>query len=55
MADEVPNSQIVLLLHAPKQPYRVTAGFAVPSFVHDRELLVKTRAISLNPIDWKAP
>ncbi|CAK7221363.1 hypothetical protein SBRCBS47491_004503 [Sporothrix bragantina] len=51
----VPSSQRVLLLHAPKQPYHVTHDYAVPALVHGRELLVRTRVIGLNPIDWKAP
>ena len=51
----IPELQRVLLLHAPKQPYHVTHDYAVPTFIHDRELLVQTRAISLNPIDWKSP
>ncbi|CAK7221285.1 hypothetical protein SCUCBS95973_004442 [Sporothrix curviconia] len=51
----VPSSQRVLLLHAPKQPYHVTHDYAVPALAHGRELLVRTRAIGLNPIDWKAP
>ncbi|KAJ9145401.1 Zinc-binding dehydrogenase [Pleurostoma richardsiae] len=52
---EVPETQTVLLLHAPKERYQVTQDFPVPEFSHDRELLVRTRAIGLNPIDWKAP
>ncbi|CAK7238470.1 hypothetical protein SEUCBS140593_010721 [Sporothrix eucalyptigena] len=54
-SSSLPSSQRVLLLHAPKQPYHVTHDYAVPVFVHSRELLVRTRAIGLNPIDWKAP
>ncbi|CAK7562983.1 MAG: hypothetical protein SEPTF4163_000839 [Sporothrix epigloea] len=51
----VPPSQQVLLLHAPKEPYRLTKNYSIPAIVRDRELLVRTRAIGLNPIDWKAP
>ncbi|CAK7265226.1 hypothetical protein SEPCBS57363_001473 [Sporothrix epigloea] len=51
----VPPSQQVLLLHAPKEPYHLTKDYSVPAIVHGRELLVRTHAIGLNPIDWKAP
>lgn len=51
----VPDTQTVLLLHGPRQPYTVTDDYAVPQLRHDGELLVRTQAIGLNPIDWKAP
>ncbi|KAM0321682.1 hypothetical protein ACHAPQ_009300 [Fusarium lateritium] len=51
----IPSSQSVLLLHSIRQPYQVTAGYAVPDIKHDHELLVRTDTIGLNPIDWKAP
>lgn len=50
-----PENQEVLLLHAIRQPYQVTAGYPVPVIQHDDELLVRVEAIGLNPIDWKAP
>ncbi|KAM0352358.1 hypothetical protein ACHAPU_002023 [Fusarium lateritium] len=51
----IPSSQSVLLLHAIRQPYQVSSGYAVPEIKHDHELLVRTDTIGLNPIDWKAP
>ncbi|CAK7269805.1 hypothetical protein SEPCBS119000_003758 [Sporothrix epigloea] len=51
----VPISQQVLLLHAPREPYHLQKDYSVPALAHGRELLVRTRAIGLNPIDWKAP
>ncbi|KAK4234315.1 chaperonin 10-like protein [Achaetomium macrosporum] len=50
-----PEKQTVLLLHAPRQPYQLTDNYPVPQVKGDLEVLVKTRAIGLNPIDWKAP
>ncbi|KAF4990990.1 hypothetical protein FGRMN_8111 [Fusarium graminum] len=51
----IPSSQSVLLLHAIRQPYQVTSGYAVPEIKHNHELLVRADTIGLNPIDWKAP
>lgn len=51
----VPDTQRVLLLHAAKQPYELTHGYPVPEVEGDHEVLVKSEAIGLNPIDWKAP
>ncbi|KAK5992772.1 hypothetical protein PT974_06188 [Cladobotryum mycophilum] len=48
-------SQTVLLLHGPRQPYQTTPSFEIPRLVDDRETLIKTYTIGLNPIDWKAP
>lgn len=50
-----PKSQTVLLLHGPRQPYQLTESYPVPQPRGDRELLVKTRTIGLNPVDWKSP
>lgn len=50
-----PEKQTVLLLHAPRQPYQLTEEYPVPQVKGDFEVLVKTRVIGLNPIDWKAP
>ena len=52
---EIPESQTVLLLHAPKQHYQVTSGYAIPQVESEDELLAKVQVIGLNPIDWKAP
>lgn len=51
----VPETQKILLLYAPKQPYQVVENYAVPKLQSDDEVLVRTRTIGLNPIDWKAP
>ncbi|KAL0936316.1 Zinc-type alcohol dehydrogenase-like protein C2E1P3.01-like protein 1 [Colletotrichum truncatum] len=54
MAD-VPETQTVLILHAAKQPYETADGYQVPQLQDEREVLVRTEHIGLNPIDWKAP
>lgn len=51
----VPNTQKILLLYGPRQPYKVVENYAVPKLLSDDEVLVRTRTIGLNPIDWKAP
>lgn len=52
---QIPERQTGLLLHQVRQPYQLTSDYAVPQIQTDRELLVKTAVIGLNPIDWKAP
>ncbi|EQB48174.1 hypothetical protein CGLO_12622 [Colletotrichum gloeosporioides Cg-14] len=54
MAD-IPDTQTVLILYAAKQPYETAEGYAVPQLQDEREVLVQTEHIGLNPIDWKAP
>ncbi|KAG8168268.1 hypothetical protein KVR01_003957 [Diaporthe batatas] len=51
----VPESQTVLLLRGPRQPYELVKNYPTPELHTGSEVLVKTRAIGLNPIDWKAP
>lgn len=51
----VPETQKILLLYGPRQPYQVVEDYAVPKLQSDDEVLVRTRTIGLNPIDWKAP
>ncbi|KAK1775436.1 chaperonin 10-like protein [Copromyces sp. CBS 386.78] len=50
-----PEKQTVLLLHAAKQPYQLTDNYPVPQLEGEHDMLVRTQAIGLNPIDWKAP
>ncbi|KAK3317531.1 chaperonin 10-like protein [Cercophora scortea] len=50
-----PETQTVLLLHAARQPYQLTENYPVPQVQGEHEVLVRTQAIGLNPIDWKAP
>ena len=52
---DVPEIQTVLLLRAPRQSYQLSHDHPVPRVQGDSELLVKSRAIGLNPIDWKSP
>ncbi|EGY16696.1 Trans-enoyl reductase BOA5 like protein [Verticillium longisporum] len=52
---DLPSSQTVLLLHGPKKPYEVTAGYAIPEVKSENEVLVRAETFGLNPIDWKAP
>lgn len=51
----VPKTQNILLLYGPKQPYKLVEDYPVPELQIESEVLVRTRAIGLNPIDWKAP
>lgn len=51
----VPETQSILLLYGPKQPYKVVENYPVPKLENEDEVLVKTCTIGLNPIDWKAP
>ncbi|MBE3044056.1 hypothetical protein IMZ48_16095 [Candidatus Bathyarchaeota archaeon] len=51
----IPLTQTVLLLNEPRQDYQVVRNYPVPDLLGDDEVLVKTAAIGLNPIDWKAP
>ncbi|KAK4031325.1 chaperonin 10-like protein [Parachaetomium inaequale] len=55
LAITIPETQTVLLLLAARQPYQLTENYAVPQLEGEREVLVRTQAIGLNPIDWKAP
>jgi hypothetical protein len=52
---KVPERQNVLLLHGPKQDYVLAKEEPVPHTQNEREVLLKVRAVGLNPIDWKAP
>lgn len=54
MADTA-ETQTVLLLHGPRQPYAITEGSEIPRQTSEREVLVRTETLGLNPIDWKAP
>jgi hypothetical protein len=54
-APVTPETQTVLLLHGARQPYQLTENHPVPTFKDDQEILVRTQAIGLNPMDWKAP
>jgi len=52
---DVPATQSLLLLHAPRQDYVLTYDHPVPATNANHEVLVRVHAIGLNPIDWKAP
>lgn len=54
MAD-IPETQTVFILYAAKQPYETAERYQVPPIQDEREVLVRTEHIGLNPIDWKAP
>lgn len=51
----VPETQTILLLYGPKQPYKVVDDYPVPKLKSETEVLVRNHTIGLNPIDWKAP
>lgn len=52
---QVPETQSILLLYGPRQPYKLVESYPVPELKSENEVLVKTSTIGLNPIDWKAP
>lgn len=52
---DVPSTQTAMILHGPKQDYKVDKNYPVPALLHESEILVENKAIGLNPIDWKAP
>lgn len=52
---KVPSSQVALLLHGPREAYQLVHSYPLPAFTQNNEVLIRTRAIGLNPIDWKAP
>lgn len=54
LAENIPKTQKVLLLHSPKQSYQLTDNYPVPLPLNDREVLIRSLTIALNPIDWKA-
>lgn len=48
-------SQQVLLVHGPREEYKLASGHELPRLETDNEVLVRTIAIGLNPVDWKGP
>jgi NADPH:quinone reductase-like Zn-dependent oxidoreductase len=52
---KLPVTQRALVLYALRQPYKHTGDHPLPRIESEREILVKTEVIGLNPIDWKAP
>ncbi|OQV06542.1 Alcohol dehydrogenase GroES-like domain-containing protein [Cladophialophora immunda] len=49
------STQNALFLYALKEKYTLVNDHAIPSIIHDEEILIKVTAIGLNPIDWKGP
>ncbi|RFU81694.1 hypothetical protein TARUN_479 [Trichoderma arundinaceum] len=49
----IPYSQRQLLLHDPRQPYRLHTDREIPELKFG-DLLVEVHGIGLNPIDWKS-
>ena len=45
--------QDVLLLHGPGKRYSLEKAQDIPDLHDDREILVQSLAIGLNPVDWK--
>lgn len=50
----LPSHQDVLLLFGPRQSYTLTSDWPIPTPQLPGELVVKVRAIGLNPFDWKS-
>lgn len=55
VGNQLATTQNALLLHAIKEKYTLVTDHAVPSILHQDEILIEVSAIGLNPIDWKAP
>ncbi|KAF7191151.1 FMNH(2)-dependent dimethylsulfone monooxygenase [Pseudocercospora fuligena] len=45
--------QDLLLLHGPRQKYKLEKSKEIPDLKGDREILIQVLAIGLNPVDWK--
>lgn len=55
-SDDPPSpSQQVLLIHGPREEYKLASNQELPQLQSDEEVLVRTIAIGLNPVDWKGP
>ena len=50
--DRKPRASRAAILHSKKGPYTYTSNHTVPALPADR-VLIRVRAIGLNPIDWK--
>ena len=50
----IPARQRALLLYGLRQPFEIKEKYAVPQVQAAEEILVKVRAIGLNPIDYKS-
>ncbi|KAH9826919.1 GroES-like protein [Teratosphaeria destructans] len=50
----LPQYQQALILHGLRQPYKWTNVHPVPAALRPDELVVKIKAVGLNPIDWKS-
>ena len=55
MSQPTPDKQNILLLHAAKQDYEHTEEAPVPQIQSENDVLLQTKVIGLNPIDWKGP
>ncbi|KAH7323132.1 chaperonin 10-like protein [Stachybotrys elegans] len=51
----VPDVQRALLLRGPRQAYELVPDYPVPKLQGEDEVLIRTKAIGLNPIDWRGP
>ncbi|KZT41733.1 oxidoreductase [Sistotremastrum suecicum HHB10207 ss-3] len=48
------ETQDVLLLRAPRQPYEFVENWPRPQIESENEVLIRIKAIGLNPVDWKS-
>ncbi|KAI5209494.1 GroES-like protein [Aureobasidium subglaciale] len=54
LEDGLPFQQSIALLHAARERLVLTEGYPVPLPKTEDELVVKIKAIGLNPVDWKS-
>lgn len=52
-AEPLPPFNTALLVVA-KGQYEIRESYPFPSLEHDEEVIIRTRAVGLNPIDWKS-
>ena len=52
---QTPSSQRQLLIHAPKESYKIVEDAPIPTPSNNREAIIQIQTIGLNPIDWKSP
>jgi NADPH:quinone reductase-like Zn-dependent oxidoreductase len=51
----IPSTQSQLLIHAPKENYRLVFNASVPNTTRNDEAIIQVQTLGLNPIDWKGP
>lgn len=53
--DRLPETQHRLLIHAPKESFKLERDAELPALKSSDEIVLRVDSIGLNPIDWKSP